>query len=80
MEAAGIKTGKVFRRVSSAGKAWGEGVTEKLAWHVVKEFATKTGVSNLAPHDLRRYAESRTMPHVLNSGPPAACSEQSDSA
>lgn len=56
IEAAGIKTGKVFRRVSSAGKAWGEGVTEKLAWHIVKEFATKTGVSNLAPHDLRSYA------------------------
>ncbi len=52
--AAGIKAGKVFRRVSSAGNAWGDGVTEKLAWHVVKEFATKTGVSNLAPHDLRR--------------------------
>jgi site-specific recombinase XerD len=54
IDAAAIKTGKVFRRVSSAGKAWGEGVTEKLAWHVVKEFARKTRVSNLAPHDLRR--------------------------
>jgi integrase len=54
LEAAGIKTGKVFRRVSSADKVWGEGVTEKLAWHIVKEFATKTGVSKLAPHDLRR--------------------------
>ena len=54
MEAAGIKGGKVFRRVSSAGKSWGDGVTEKLAWHVVKEFATKTGVASLAPHDLRR--------------------------
>jgi site-specific recombinase XerD len=40
--------------VSSADKSWGEGVTEKLAWHVVKEFATKMGVNNLAPHDLRR--------------------------
>ncbi len=40
--------------VSSAGKAWGDGVAEKLAWHVVKEFAEKTGVSKLAPHDLRR--------------------------
>jgi len=54
IEAAGIKTGKVLRRVSSAGKPWGDGLTEKLAWHVVKEFATKTGVSTLAPHDLRR--------------------------
>ena len=29
-------------------------MTEKLVWHVVKEFATKIGVSKLAPHDLRR--------------------------
>ena len=53
-KAAGIETGKVFRRVSSAGRPWGEGVTEKLVWHVVKEFAAKIGVSKLAPHDLRR--------------------------
>jgi site-specific recombinase XerD len=52
--AAGIKTGSVFRRVSTAGRVWGETVTEKLVWHVVKEFATKIGVSKLAPHDLRR--------------------------
>lgn len=54
IEAAEIKTGKLFRRVSSAGQPRGEGVTEKLAWHIVKEFAAKTGVNNLAPHDLRR--------------------------
>jgi site-specific recombinase XerD len=52
--AASIETGKIFRRVSSAGRPWGEGVTEKLVWHVVKEFAAKIGVSKLAPHDLRR--------------------------
>src|SRR6266852_503348 len=56
MKAAHIETGKVFRRVSSAGRPWGEEVTEKLVWHVVKEFAAKSGVSKLAPHDLRRYA------------------------
>jgi site-specific recombinase XerD len=52
--AAGIKAGSLFRRVSSAGKVWGETVTEKLVWHVVKEFTGKIGVSKLAPHDLRR--------------------------
>jgi len=52
--AAGINTGSLFRRVSSAGRVWGDAVTEKLVWHVVKEFAAKTGVSKLAPHDLRR--------------------------
>ena len=53
-KAAGIESGKLFRRVSSAGRAWGEAVTEKLVWHVVKEFAAKIGVTKLAPHDLRR--------------------------
>ena len=43
VEAARINSGKVFRRVSSADKPWGDRVTEKLAWHVVREFATKTG-------------------------------------
>src|ERR1022692_1684796 len=52
--AAGIKAGSLFRRVSSAGKVWGEAVTEKLVWHVVKEFAAEIGVRKLAPHDLRR--------------------------
>ncbi len=54
MQAAGIKTGKLFRKVSSADKPWGEGVTEKLVWHVVKEFAKRIGNDKLAPHDLRR--------------------------
>jgi integrase len=54
IEAAGIQSGKLFRRVSSAGKLWGDGVTEKFAWHIVKEFAIKAGVANLAPHDPRR--------------------------
>lgn len=54
LAAAGIETGKLFRRVSSAGRAWGAGVTEKVVWHVVKEFAKKIGVTKLAPHDLRR--------------------------
>lgn len=53
-KAAGIDAGKLFRRVSSAGRPWGEAVTEKLVWHVVKEFAARIGVTKLAPHDLRR--------------------------
>jgi len=54
MVAAGIQAGKLFRKVSSAGKPWGDGVTEKLVWHVVKEFAARIGNDRLAPHDLRR--------------------------
>jgi integrase len=52
--ATGIQAGKLFRKVSSAGKPWGNGVTEKLVWHVVKDFAARIGDDRLAPNDLRR--------------------------
>ena len=42
--------------IATLRKPWGDGFTGILAWHVVKEFATKTGVTNLAPHDLRTCA------------------------
>ena len=51
---AGVTNGRLFRRVCRAGTVWGEGITEKVVWHVVKEYAAKIGVSKLAPHDLRR--------------------------
>ena len=44
----------LFRRLSSAGRVRGEAVTEKPVWQVVKEFAAKIGVSEFAPHGLRR--------------------------
>lgn len=52
--AAGIEDGKLFRRVIKIDKAWGDGVTEKVVWHVVKHFAETAGIAKLAPHDLRR--------------------------
>jgi hypothetical protein len=56
LAAAGIDRGKLFRRVNKVGKAWGEGMTVKAVWHIVKESAKSIGVAKLAPHDLRRYA------------------------
>ena len=41
--AAELKTGKLFRCVCRAGKCWGEGVTERLVWHVVKQYAGELG-------------------------------------
>jgi site-specific recombinase XerD len=52
--AAGIDRGKLFRRVNKVGRAWGEGITEKAVWHIVKESARTVGVARVAPHDLRR--------------------------
>lgn len=49
-----ITEGRVFRRVSRTGMVWGAEMTEKVVWHVVKQYAEELGISKLAPHDLRR--------------------------
>jgi site-specific recombinase XerD len=33
---------------------WGTVVTEKVVWHIVKEYAGRLDIPKLAPHDLRR--------------------------
>ena len=78
--AAGVADGYVFRAVNRGGQAQGVGLSEKVVWQLLQGYATAAGVPGIAPHDLRSYAESRTMPHVLNSGPSAAWAEQTDSA
>jgi site-specific recombinase XerD len=52
--AANITSCKLFRRVNKMGKTWGEKLTEKAVWDVVREYATKAGIDKLSPHDLRR--------------------------
>jgi site-specific recombinase XerD len=52
--AAAIDRGKLFRRVNRVGRTWGEGMSEKAVWHIVKESARSIGAAKLAPHDLRR--------------------------
>jgi hypothetical protein len=53
--AAGISTGRLFRCICRAGKHWGDGVSERVVWHVVKQYARKLGLAQVAPHDLRRF-------------------------
>ena len=53
-QAASITKGRLFRCVCRSGTTWGEGMTEKVVWHVVKTYAMKLGIPKLAPHDLRR--------------------------
>ena len=52
--AAGIESGAIFRRVSWLDKIWGDGITAKAIWQVVKAAAKRAYIKNLAPHDLRR--------------------------
>jgi len=46
LNAAAIDRGKLFRRVNKAGETWGDGMTEKSVWHIVKESAKAIGLDN----------------------------------
>jgi Phage integrase family len=48
LAAAGIDRGKLFRRVNKVGRTWGDGMTVKAVWHIVKESAKRIGVAKLA--------------------------------
>jgi site-specific recombinase XerD len=54
VDAAAISDGPIFRRVNRLGRVWGEGITPKAIWHIVKAAAVRAEIANLAPHDLRR--------------------------
>jgi site-specific recombinase XerD len=51
---AGIQHRRVFRSINKAGRVWGEGMTPKVIWEVVKAAAARAQIEKLAPHDLRR--------------------------
>jgi site-specific recombinase XerD len=56
--AAGISAGRLFRCVCRAGKCWGVGVTERVVWHVVKDYARKVGLSQVARNYVTQQAEN----------------------
>jgi integrase len=51
---AGITEGRVFRAINKAGRVWGDGMSPKVLWDVVRTGAARAGIEKLAPHDLRR--------------------------
>jgi integrase len=53
-EASGIKDGCLFRAINKSGAIWGQGMTPKVLWEIVKRAAEAAGIDNLAPHDVRR--------------------------
>jgi site-specific recombinase XerD len=52
--AAGINGGAIFRRVNRLGEIWGDTLTPKAVWHVVRAAAKRADIKGLVPHDLRR--------------------------
>ena len=51
---ASIISGTLFRSINKAGRVWGTGFTPKVIWSIVKKAASNSGLSGVAPHDLRR--------------------------
>jgi integrase len=51
---ADITQGPVFRAINKAGRVWGDGMSTKVLWDVVRAAAARAGIDKLAPHDLRR--------------------------
>ena len=66
--AAEIVAGHVFRPLNRGGQAQGVGLSEKVVWQLLQGYTAAAGVPGIAPHDLRRYAESRTMPNRYKGG------------
>jgi integrase len=52
--AAGITHGVLFRAINKAGRVWGDGMSPKVVWDVVRAAAGRANIDKLAPHDLRR--------------------------
>jgi integrase len=48
LAAAAIDRGKLFRRGNKVGRIWGDGMTVKAVWHIVKESAKSIGLAKLA--------------------------------
>ena len=52
--AAVITHGPIFRAINKTGRVWGDGMSPKVLWDVVRAAAARAGIDKLAPHDLRR--------------------------
>jgi integrase len=52
--AVAITEGPVFHAINKAGRVWGNSMSPKVLWDVVRAVAGRAGIDKLAPHDLRR--------------------------
>ena len=51
---AALDAGRVFRPINKGDRICGSELTEKVVWQTLQRYASASGVSHLAPHDLRR--------------------------
>jgi site-specific recombinase XerD len=51
---AGLQEGHLFRGIRRGEKVGSEPITEKMVWHLLRDYASAAGLPEIAPHDLRR--------------------------
>jgi integrase len=51
---AGISEGYLFRPVNRGDQIRGSRLSEKVVWQMLESYIAAAGLSNIAPHDLRR--------------------------
>ena len=73
LTAAEVNTGPVFRAINKAQRVGKSAFSPKVIWGVVKAGSSKCSLENVAPHDLRRYAECRIMPNPNATLGPEGC-------
>lgn len=67
LTAAAVTAGTMFRAINKAGRVAPNGFSPKVIWSIVTTACRACGLPGVAPHDLRRYAEFRTMPTSISS-------------
>ena len=52
--AAGFSEGPVLRRINRGDRVQAAGISEKVVWQLLLQYAVAVGLPGIAPHDLRR--------------------------
>jgi integrase len=67
--AASITEGTVFRAITKSGHVWGNGMTAKVLWDVVRHAAAEAGITKLAPARSATHVRPAVSPRRRRTGP-----------
>jgi integrase len=73
-EASGIKDGCLFRAINKSGQIWGQGMTPKVLWEIVKKAAEAAGIDKLAPQTYGAHVLASVIWPAVNSIRSSSCS------
>jgi integrase len=71
---AGVTEGHLFRPINRSDQVFGERLSEKVVWQMLKSYVVAAGLPDIAPHDLRRTTASCVGPRAENSSRSRCCS------